>query len=70
MTVPTPRRILRLPDVRQLVGLSRSSIYARIQAGTFPSPIKMGHSSGWIEREVQDWIERQIASSRNIAIGS
>lgn len=67
MTEQTQRRILRLPDVRQLVGLSRSSIYARIQAGTFPSPIKMGHSSGWIEAEVQAWIDAQIAASRNAA---
>jgi len=50
-----------------MVGLSRSSIYARIQAGTFPSPIKMGHSSGWIETEVQAWIERQIAATRESA---
>lgn len=48
-----------------MVGLSRSSIYARIQAGTFPSPIKMGHSSGWIETEIQEWIDRQIAVTRN-----
>ena len=62
-----PQRIIRLPDVRQLVGLSRSSIYARIQAGTFPSPIKMGHSSGWIESEVQAWIDQQIAATREPA---
>ncbi|WP_426990847.1 helix-turn-helix transcriptional regulator [Cupriavidus sp. 30B13] len=48
-----------------MVGLSRSGIYARIQAGTFPSPIKMGHSSGWIEAEVQAWSESQIAGTRN-----
>jgi len=59
------RRVLRLPAVTDMVGLSRSSIYARIQAGTFPSPIKMGHSSGWIESEIQEWIDRQIAVTRN-----
>lgn len=66
MTAQVQHRILRLPNVLQLVGLSRSSVYARIQAGTFPAPIKMGHSSGWIESEVQGWIEQQIQATRAI----
>lgn len=57
-------RLIRRPEVLKRVALSRSSIYARIQEGTFPSPIKMGHSSGWVESEVQAWIEKQIAASR------
>lgn len=63
----TPRRIIRLPEVCKAVGLSRSVIYARIQKGEFPAPIKMGYSSGWIESEVQAWIETQIAASRTVA---
>lgn len=65
MTEQTQRRILRLPAVRQLIGLSRSSIYARIQAGTFPAPVKMGKASGWVEAEVQAWIDHQIAKTRD-----
>lgn len=64
MSDQSNRKILRLPAVRELVGLSRSGIYARIQAGTFPSPIKMGAASGWIEAEVLEWIDRQIAAAR------
>ena len=30
--------ILRLPAVMEKVGLSRSSIYSRVRAGTFPNP--------------------------------
>ncbi|WP_109580593.1 helix-turn-helix transcriptional regulator [Cupriavidus plantarum] len=44
--------------------LSRCVIYARIQAGTFPSPIKLGKTSTWVEAEVQQWIAAQIAASR------
>ncbi|NUA26138.1 helix-turn-helix transcriptional regulator [Cupriavidus basilensis] len=62
----TPRRIIRLPEVCKAVGLSRSGIYARIQKGAFPAPIKMGYSSGWIESEVQGWIEQQIARRRSV----
>jgi prophage regulatory protein len=60
----TQRRIIRLPEVCQMVGLSRSVIYARIKAHTFPAQIKLGYSSGWIEAEVQSWIERQIVVTR------
>jgi prophage regulatory protein len=59
------KRILRLPAVQARTGLSRSTIYARISAGTFVAPIKIGPNSiGWIESEVEAWIEMQVAASR------
>lgn len=60
----TPRRILRLPEVCQVVGLSASNVYTRIRAGKFPRPIKLGKASGWVESEVQAWIECMIKASR------
>lgn len=61
------RRLIRLPAVSDMVSLSRSSIYARVKAGTFPAPIKIGKASGWIETEIQEWIEDHIVSTRNTA---
>lgn len=61
------RRLIRLPAVSGMVSLSRSSIYARVRAGTFPAPIKMGKASGWVEAEIQAWIDRQIAATRGPA---
>lgn len=58
------RRIIRLPAVSDMVSLSRSSIYARVQAGTFPAPVKMGKASGWVESEIQAWIDAQIHATR------
>ncbi len=50
-------KILRLPDVKALTGLSRSSIYLYIQSGFFPSPMKIGvRSVGWLESDIQEWI--------------
>lgn len=59
--------ILRLPDVKARTGLSRSTIYLRVSEGTFPAPISLGggRAVGWIETEVQDWLERRIAESRS-----
>ena len=57
--------ILRLPTVKNRTGLSRSTIYLRISMGTFPTPISLGgRAVGWIEDEIQNWIENQIETSR------
>ena len=59
------KTILRLTAVRSRTGLSRSSIYLRISEGSFPKPISLGRRAvGWIESEVDDWVEQQIANSR------
>jgi prophage regulatory protein len=57
--------ILRLPDVKRSTGLSRSTIYLRISQGTFPKPISLGgRAVGWLEGEVQQWLQRRIEASR------
>lgn len=58
-------QILRLPQVKSKVGLSKSTIYARIAAGTFPGQIATGPNCvGWIEAQLDDWISEQILTSR------
>jgi prophage regulatory protein len=62
-------RILRLKQVAAIVGIGRSSIYRKVQEGTFPSPIKLGsaRASGWISAEVYDWVDEQIRRCRRSA---
>jgi prophage regulatory protein len=58
--------ILRLPAVKARTGLSRSTIYLRISKGTFPTPIALGgRAVGWIDEEIQKWLEQQIEASRS-----
>ena len=60
-------RILRLPEVRRSTGLSRSTIYLRIAEGRFPKPVSLGgRAVGWLEAEVQEWLERRIEASRKV----
>lgn len=57
--------ILRLPTVKARTGLSRSTIYLRISEGSFPKPISLGgRAVGWIEAEINDWLNQQIEASR------
>lgn len=57
--------ILRLPTVKDRTGLSRSTIYLRIASGEFPKPIPLGgRAVGWLESEVNDWLEQKIKAAR------
>ena len=63
-------QILRIFEVADRTGLARSSIYAKIQAGDFPRPIKLSSRSvGWLEADVNQWIECQISRSREGVCG-
>ena len=60
-----PTRFLRLPEVLERTGLSRSTIYVRLAAGRFPRPVALGgRAVGWIEAEVDEWVRERIAESR------
>ena len=59
------KSILRLPQVMARTGLSRSTIYLRISKGQFPRPISLGgRAVGWIEEEINSWLDEQIKASR------
>lgn len=57
--------ILRLPAVKQRTGLSRSTLYLRISQGAFPQPIDLGgRVVGWLEAEIEEWVQQRIRASR------
>ena len=57
--------ILRLPQVKNQTGLSRSAIYQRIADGAFPKQIDLGgRAVGWLEADIQNWIKHRLAQSR------
>jgi prophage regulatory protein len=61
-TITPSKNILRLPKVIQKTGKCRASIYADIRKGLFPKPISLGERSvGWLESEVDEWIDTRIA---------
>ena len=61
---------LSLKELIQLTGISRSSIYDRLNPRSkrydpeFPKPIKFGHLTRWRASEVENWIESK-AQNRN-----
>ena len=58
-------KIMKRKDVENVTGLSRSSVYAKMENGTFPKAIKLSERSvGWLESEIQGWLNERIAASR------
>lgn len=59
-----PDRLLRLPEVSDMVGLGKSMIYRKMRDGSFPAAIKPGGvSTRWRESEVSRWLE-QVSENR------
>jgi prophage regulatory protein len=51
-------RILRLPAVQEVTGLSSATIYRKMAEGTFPRPKQIGKNSvGWFESALTAWME-------------
>ncbi len=64
-TAKSKERILRLRQTLERTGLSRSTLYEKISAGTFPAPVNLGvRSVGWLESEVDEWIAACVKNRR------
>jgi prophage regulatory protein len=58
MVMTPPIRMLRLPEVLQMTGIGRDSVYRLAKAGKFPQPYKLtDRASAWREDEVVAWID-------------
>lgn len=48
--------LLRRPEVERQTGLSRSTIYEKMEAGTFPRPRRIGRRAvAWPQAEIEAW---------------
>ena len=72
------KRLIRLPEVLTRTGFGRTSIYRKMEDGSFPRSVKLGgppidpnvfdsRAVAWIEDEVEQWIESRI-EERNSGI--
>ena len=56
------QRILRRPQVLERTGDSRSTLYAKMAAGIFPRPVRIGpRAVGWVESEIDEYVMALIA---------
>jgi prophage regulatory protein len=62
----TPDRILRLKTVLERTGLSRSTMYRKMQNGSFPKNVRIStRCTGWRESAVKEWMCNPIFYEAN-----
>ena len=72
------KRFIRLPEVLSRTGYGRTSIYRKMEEGTFPRSVKLGgppidprvfdsRAVAWIEDEVEQWIESRIEERDSVS---
>ena len=60
----TTARFIRLPQVKEITCLSKSSIYRLIEDGDFPKQNAWGaHSVVWERSQVEDWCNKKVAAA-------
>lgn len=61
-----PDEFWRLDRVKSVSGLSKTTIYRRIKARTFPASRPYRGSDGvfWLASEIRDWQGRELAEGR------
>ena len=53
----------RRRDLEKKLGLSRSTIYRMMEAGSFPRPVQIGaRAVGWCSKEIENWIDNRYRS--------
>lgn len=61
MTIDPDDRILRIGTVLQKTGLTRSTLYRKIQRGEFPKQIKLSERcAGWRQSSVNAWLRNPM----------
>ena len=49
--------LLRLSEVQRIVGLKKTAIYSRVEAGLFPEPLKLSERCvRWRAEEIEAWV--------------
>jgi predicted DNA-binding transcriptional regulator AlpA len=59
---------LRLPEVKAVTGLSKTTLYALIHDKNFPAPVRISPGTvAWVKSEVRQWAQQCVQASRSVA---
>jgi prophage regulatory protein len=72
------KRFIRLPEVLSRTGYGRTTIYRKMEEGSFPRSVKLGgpledpeafdsRAVAWIENEVEQWIDSMIEGRDSVS---
>lgn len=64
---PHQERIIRFPQVAQIVGISRATVFRLERSGDFPRRVQVGpRSVGWLLSEITAWLEACPRTNSNL----
>ena len=77
-TIASQNRFIRLPEVLSRTGYGRTTIYRKMEDGSFPRSVKLGgppvdpeafdsRAVAWIENEVEQWIDSMIEGRDSVS---
>lgn len=59
---------MRLPEVKTVTGLGKTSIYELIRDKSFPAPVRLGpRAVAWVRSEIRQWALERVQASRSAA---
>ncbi len=69
------KRLIRLSEVLSRTGFGRTSIYRKMEDGSFPKSVKLGgppidpeafdsRAIAWVEEEIDQWVEDRISERK------
>lgn len=71
MNVETPDRMLRIKAVLERTGLSRSTLYRKVEEGRFPRQVALStRCVAWRESAVNAWMRNPMFYSVDEAAGA
>lgn len=61
-------RLMRITEVKEITGKSRSAIYADMAIGAFPQSILIGaRSVAWLASDISAWVQVKIDAAHQIS---
>jgi predicted DNA-binding transcriptional regulator AlpA len=47
------------------INLNKSTLWRKMKRGEFPKPVKIGNRNGWIDNEINEYVQSLIAERGN-----
>ena len=58
---------MRLPEVMNVTGLGRNTIYRRMREGSFPHQVKLGPNSvAWLQSAISEWMSTVVEDTSSV----
>ena len=65
----SPRRLLDVQEVANLLGCSDRHVYRMVDKGRMPKPVKLGSLNRWPTKAIDEWITAGCPSARKLGRG-